>query len=758
MSATESTRLAAAEVNWGRDPRAVLWVGNRAVHQYWALLAPYFRDVMLVPQRRSEDEITAWSWHESQEGRTPTGAELAALRKRLTNDLRAFTDNASDQATSEAGVGKTTNQTSIAQLAAAMEGWGLRLVGMSDSDLARFVACTESGLRLHSWGLTTAAVPFYPDERKAEKKGIAAAPGEREAAAEATRPAKKRRLRRRWILLLILLMGTGVGGTAIHRGWLAMDSADQREESVDTDARWREAGRFSLSKLWTRLVQATTGSRERGPGDGSVKTDPVSDRGSRTTDRGAGGRGEASVAKDTERRSTPGTEGNSASGLVAPASGLPGQARGLPAASSAATPSTPSGAGAGVGSSAGAAGTGGGSDGADGEGASPASSVAATAGNSQQQNNHVPGAPRTSLSPTDPASGLEGSSDQSESEPKASESLPDRREHTDPEGESDEATARSKDGRATAGEPAKGRDDAEGPDLPALRENPTADGQVDVAQSRHRPADKTSDTTESSDDDGEESDSGSDKSARDDALPGKPVQAVFFESHAANPEAITEMEWDRVVAVNESRWQVRLLGESILPTQPMRVGTTETIESLRTKAWKEREATLPAAFANIRGRRGYGVERAGADLRWRMPSAGKSGVTRTSAGRAEISWTEEDSVPSGIHEVVDERDRLVARVEIDGAGSMLVSLAEGVQGSLWFQIDGDVASFIGRRFSETTMPAGWRWSAYGNGVRLEVPLPARAGTNAGEMVALLDPVSGWAIVKRIRLGATATER
>jgi hypothetical protein len=740
MSGADATRLTAAEVNWGRDPKAVLWVGNRAVHQYWALLAPYFRDVLLVPHRRSEDETTAWSWQENRDGRAPTNTELAALRKRLANDLRAFTDNANDTAIDGVGVAKAANQSSVAELAAAMDGWGSRLVGMPDGELTKFVACTESGLRLHSWGLTTAAAPFYPDERKAGTDDSSGDSGDRTKAGVTAAPRKRRR--RRWILLLILLAGTGVGGTTVWKVW---NSVEHREHSGAGGSK-RETGRFSLAKLWTRLAGASGGPRE--PSHASTGGSTTGLASSENSQNGSGSRGTASGEMSPKKNGKPKGEEDSTSIQTEPASGLPAQGRGLPAGATAATPSTPAGAGSSAAGNAGGATPGAGSGAPATGGASPADSTATSVADSpQQQNNSVPKTPRPRASTTASAPELDGDSDQRNPQTATSKSSSDRKAPMEPEQEPEESKGEAKAVSAEKGQPASGRDPNATPRLPALSEDRTADEQESRGKDRFRAADKATTTTDSPDD----------ESPRSDSPPSEPVHPVSFET-AASAAVEANMVWASVVAVNDGKWQVRLLGEMILPTRPMRAGAVDTIEAMRAKARTERQAMLPAAFSAVRGRRGYAVEALDGDLHWRLPAGAEAVVTRATNGRAEISWPEGVHPPHGIYEVVNGHGQPVMQMEIEHAEGMVVSLAENVRGSLCLEIDGDVSAFTGRRFSETTMPAGWKWSFGRHGGRLEIPLAAMAGTTAAETVALFDAATGWSLVTRITLTSTASAR
>jgi hypothetical protein len=742
MSEADTTRLTAAEVNWGRDPKAVLWVGNRAVHQYWALLAPYFRDVLLVPHRRSEDETTAWSWRENSDGRAPTSTELTALRKRLANDLRAFTDNANDSAIDGVGVAKAANQSSVAELAAAMDGWGSRLVGMPDGELVKFVARTDSGLRLHSWGLMTAAVPFYPDERKAGKEDSAGDSDDRVKTGATAAPRKRRR--RRWILLLILLAGTGVGGTT---AWQVWSSVEHREDSSAGGSK-REAGRFSLAKLWTRLAGGSKGSREASHASSVGSTAGLA--GSENSHKASGSRGTASGDMSPKKNEGPKAGEDSTSFQAEPASGLPAQGRGLAAGAAAATPSAPAGAGSSAVGSGGKATPGAGSGASAGGGASPAGSTPTSAADSPQQQNSVePKTPRPRASTAAAEPELDGHDGSRNPRPGKSESSSDQKAPAEPEPEPGESKGEAKPVGAEDRRMASARDPDASPPEPVRDENRTAEEEQESrGMDRLRNADKSTTTT----------DSPRDELPQSDSPPSKHVLSVSLETATASVPIEVNMAWASVVAVNDGKWQVRLLGEMILPTQPMRTGAGDTIEAMRAKARIERQALLPAAFSVVRGRQGYAVETAAENLRWRLPAGAEAVVTRTTTGRAEISWPEGVHPPEGIYEAVNGHGQPVMRMEVERADGLVVSLAENVRGWLYLEIDGDVAAFTGRRFSETTMPAGWKWSFGERGGRLEIPLAAMAGTSVAETVALSDAATGWSLVKRITLTATASAR
>jgi hypothetical protein len=222
--------------------------------------------------------------------------------------------------------------------------------------------------------------------------------------------------------------------------------------------------------------------------------------------------------------------------------------------------------------------------------------------------------------------------------------------------------------------------------------------------------------------------------------------------------APVDTPWVRVVRVQAAEWRVRLLGEMILPTQPMRVGAENTFETVRAQLLAERRAQLPVAFASVRGRRGFAVESEAGLLRWRVATDAGTVSTRADGNRAEIFWTEDDVPASGTYEAVDEQGREVARLEVGADRVPVLALAAEIRGWCWFSLEGEVTSFTGRRLAEESMPPGWLWTADARGARLEIPLTTPAGTTAVETVALLDPATGWAVVCPITLAETSSVR
>jgi hypothetical protein len=219
MSAASDRRMT-AEVAWDRDPGAILWVGARPLHQYWPLLAPYFRDLLLPPHRRSDAENVSWTWEPAAAAQPLEPRELATVRKRLAHDQRLFAEHVESAHAAEAH-----RQAGIDRLAEAMAENVRRLAALGDAELAAFVCRTEAGLRVHSWAATIAATPVSAETRAAAEKG----------GGNATPASKPRRSKRRGAWLVIA--GTAVATVFAVMAWGRATRTKPRREIASADPR-----------------------------------------------------------------------------------------------------------------------------------------------------------------------------------------------------------------------------------------------------------------------------------------------------------------------------------------------------------------------------------------------------------------------------------------------------------------------------------------------------------------------------------------
>lgn len=159
------TRRVSCEIATGEGRPPFPVAGNRPVHLHWPRLATHFQGVLLAPQRRSDGQATVWSWQEPAGAEPPTPAELAAVRRRLETALAAAQSDLAAEAEEQPGG-------TAAQLLAVLLAMVGRLVRLKDAPLAAYLARTESGLMVHSWGAAQPAVPHVPAEAGYHVSGV----------------------------------------------------------------------------------------------------------------------------------------------------------------------------------------------------------------------------------------------------------------------------------------------------------------------------------------------------------------------------------------------------------------------------------------------------------------------------------------------------------------------------------------------------------------------------------------------------------
>jgi len=165
------SRRAVAEIRFGEDRSGLTKVGGRSIHQYWSLLSPHFRDVLLAPQRRSDDGGVAWTWREASDKKPLTAAELAGVRKRLERGNESFAENPVNPLMGDDRSG-TSSQALIDQVATKVKAMAESLAAKSDVALADFVCRTETGAMVHSWGVVSPAQIYYPDALESGVNGV----------------------------------------------------------------------------------------------------------------------------------------------------------------------------------------------------------------------------------------------------------------------------------------------------------------------------------------------------------------------------------------------------------------------------------------------------------------------------------------------------------------------------------------------------------------------------------------------------------
>lgn len=275
MSAGKGSRRAVVELKWEAGAEPVDRVGGRSLHQYWPVLSPYFRDVLLPPVRRTDDDAVSWTWREPDGAKAVSAGELRAVRKRLASELEWLAENL---ARVEGGGG------GMQGLAAVMAGVVARLVEGSDAELAGYVARTEVGLRLHSWGAREPGRVRYPDTAGGEADEAGRAGGKRAGEGD-TRKGKRRRG-------VMVGFAAAVVAAVLIRGIFWADL--ERERSGESES---GAGRREAAAVAQPGMAAVGGEEKARQGTGAV--DSVRGRESaRVVESGRGGVEEIAQAGD----------------------------------------------------------------------------------------------------------------------------------------------------------------------------------------------------------------------------------------------------------------------------------------------------------------------------------------------------------------------------------------------------------------------------------------------------------------------------
>ena len=228
---------------------------------------------------------------------------------------------------------------------------------------------------------------------------------------------------------------------------------------------------------------------------------------------------------------------------------------------------------------------------------------------------------------------------------------------------------------------------------------------------------------------------------------------------SAASEARTRMA---AYEISGFRWDMRLVRDAIVPTQPVAVGNFDTADTLRRKLLLERKAHMPETFKNHATHLGFVFVLpslpAGGAFYWREV---EGVVKRTVDGnQAEITWPG-DATPRGSIEVLlfpDGREAVCLTVKENGRISL--KLADDVRGSMKLGVvcvisDEAEVALDKRHLSRF----GWQV----NGVRrttdelksadLEhcISFALEKSRGARLEVALADRITGWALVTHIQL-------
>lgn len=737
MSEANRPRRVVAEIRWGGDPGAIAWVGNRTIHQYWPLLSGYFRDIFLAPQRRAEESAVSWSWREPAKNPAPSAAELAALRKRLTADHQLFSENLTRSADSAGGA--LRGQGNVDELDAAIAAAVTQLVALSDEELARFVGRTESGLRVHSWGAPVAGNLLYPDVQDGEIGGQVIAggkPGARHevrlqngegdivarAATDSSGAFRFQKLASAEYRLFASPAGSdavfpvgGLGVTLAGNSVTGLILRDDDAEPPTISPRARRWPRRAFATLIALILVGAAGwgamrwhARETAPPSSSARPSELNSSHAKapsTRIERPGSAASPGPQSPVAPRADPTLTVNDETG----------SAEKSPAAPNASV---------------------------------PAANAAFATHAWQERPVVVPVSvgvplpargvlPRETTAPAAPASNLLASAGEStkaadqKAEKPANTSA--ALEPTDAEKEATESSPRTRAEETGFVPPHPGGTTASAasanPKLAVDRSEPTDASDVHASVATPAPLDVGA--------------------AHSDPAANGSAGARWF------GDALSTSRWVRVSA---ARWQTRLVGDIILPTQLRPAAESESLVALRERALAEHRARMPGALRDPKMRAGLLIDplpnAEPVTLRdhhgW--PMAG----LRIREGRAQVEFAPGVLASDGPCFVVGRANEVLAEFRRDADGWSF-RFAPGLRAWQWFALEeqGDSSRLNWRTASGLPLPPAWQGGpdhsrALAPEPRVFVPLDERA-LDAAQAVALIDDATGWAVAGEIRI-------
>jgi hypothetical protein len=231
-------------------------------------------------------------------------------------------------------------------------------------------------------------------------------------------------------------------------------------------------------------------------------------------------------------------------------------------------------------------------------------------------------------------------------------------------------------------------------------------------------------------------------------------------------------QWVSLGRVSASAWQSRLVRDLILPTQPVPEGENDALETMQANLLRERKAQMPPTFHQPVTTSGLAFEFPSGEtgparpLRWRdAADAGIAGST-VQGNRAELAWTGANA-PRGTDYVLgDAAGQEIVRVSLDQTGAPKITARPGVRTWYWVGIEHAPADAAALRSGQAEPRLAWRllsgtadasvwprdnhWRS-GRGQRIDLPIGPTGVGPGSYALALVDPVTGWAIACNITL-------
>jgi hypothetical protein len=753
MSDAARARRVTAEIRWGQDAGAVIWVGQRTLAHYWPLLSPYFRDVFLPPHRKSEDDAVAWHWREAHDSRPPTTSELATLRKRLGANRQSFADNLA-----RSGHGAETHRAlhnaGSAELGAVLDSAVRQLVAKSDAELATFVCRTDAGLRFHSWAAPLAATPVYGDGDICDVSGVVLVAGKPEPGHDVVLEQRDGSA--------IAQMRSAERGVFSFRN---VAPASYRLRVVSKRALFPPGGvEITVGR------ESLTGIELRSVDDSAVPTRRALPRATPSAKRltlaalaifvmGAAGwawlhkrgrsdvQSRAATATESELRSAPPSRHAAKSDTRLAPTAAPSSSTQITVAAPPAMPVAQAASAETLSS--------------DSEveravvaPSDPSKPALATTGPLPRTGAPIAAeaaAIAASAPPSPSAAGAQMANAKSTSTSGAPALAA-----AEPTTNSDSSTTRRSSRRVSAAPGLVGNeisetkphreDDSLASDTAAPDEKISTDQNATRAEAEQHDEPLTARAPS--------------RDARSDAPDGLPndiaPEAPSGETHAHRASA---SDWHRTVHVQLSSWEPRLLGDAVLPTLPVPVGADDSVAALRDALLEQNRRALPASFREPGLSGGFIFllperDPSGAP-EWEHASDARPAHARAGEREAEIGWRE--ARPSiGERSLLRSRDgRLLAEIGVERNGAITLHLARGVEPTYWVSVavaPADSAQHFVWRSGDGSARNATTRSAAGEarGYRLELPLTMRSGETVLRWLTLAAPDRGWGLTTQIQ--------
>ncbi|MDI1249122.1 MAG: hypothetical protein PSV13_09690, partial [Lacunisphaera sp.] len=227
-----------------------------------------------------------------------------------------------------------------------------------------------------------------------------------------------------------------------------------------------------------------------------------------------------------------------------------------------------------------------------------------------------------------------------------------------------------------------------------------------------------------------------------------------------------DSRWVSLGRVSASAWQTRLVRDLVLPTQPVPEGEDDALEAMQANFLKARKAQMPPTFRQPAMSSGLAFEffsgetGPGRPLRWRDAAGAGIAGSMVQGNRAELSWAGANAPRGTDFVLADAAGQEIVRVSLDQTGAPTITARPDVRTWYWVGIEHAPADASALRPAQAEPRLTWRllagtadvsawpqdnhWRA-GRGQRIDLPLGPAAVGPGRHALALVDPVTGWAI-------------